>query len=243
MEDLKEELASVSLEGDPRLKRSPLSPLILGMGGRSRWVGLARKIAYKLEGGYFYSYSLRKILQKRRGVTIGAYSYGGCFVERFIDPGTVIGHFVSVAEGVRIMGRNHPLNAPSLHPFFFNAQLGWVAKDLLPYRPIFIGHDAWIGANALIMPSVERVGIGSVIGAGSIVTKDVPDFAVVVGSPAKIVKYRFSEEERDLLLASRWWELSIQKAIPFLQDFGESRGRGAEFFPKVSSRAFPEGAE
>jgi acetyltransferase-like isoleucine patch superfamily enzyme len=221
MDDLKKELESVSLEEDSRLQKAVISRLIVGLGTKSRVSSLARKLAYRLEGGFFSSYSLRKILLKRRGVTIGAYSYGGCFEERFIDPGTVVGHFVSVAEGVRIMGRNHPLNSPSLHPFFFNANLGWVEKDTLFYRPIFIGHDAWIGANALIMPSVGRVGIGAVIGAGSIVTKDVPDFAVVVGNPAKIVKYRFSSDRRAELLSSRWWELPIEKAYPFLRGLRE----------------------
>jgi len=227
MDDLKSELTSVSLEEDLRLQRSAVSRVLVSLGSTAKFGSLARKLALKLEGGVFSSFSLRKILQNRRGVTVGAYSYGGCFEDRFIDPGTVVGHYVSVAEGVRIMGRNHPLDSPSLHPFFFNSSLGWIEKDTLPYRPIFIGHDAWIGANALIMPSVKRVGIGAVIGAGSIVTKDVPDFAVVVGNPAKIVKYRFSPKERSDLLSSRWWEFSIDKASSFLKKF-EDKEKGAD---------------
>ena len=68
-----------------------------------------------------------------------------------------------------------------------------------------IGNDVWIGANVVIMNEIS-VGDGAVIGAGSIVTKDVPPYAIVVGSPARIIRYRFEKEEIEFLLNFRWWD-------------------------------------
>ena len=68
-----------------------------------------------------------------------------------------------------------------------------------------IGSDVWIGANAIITPSCKKIGNGSVIGAGSIVTKDVPDYAIVAGNPAKIIRYRFDATKISTMLTEKWW--------------------------------------
>ena len=70
-----------------------------------------------------------------------------------------------------------------------------------------IGADVWIGANALIKGGVS-IGVGAVIGAGAVVVKDIPPYAIVGGVPAKIIKYRFPDDIIELLLLSKWWELS-----------------------------------
>jgi hypothetical protein len=72
-----------------------------------------------------------------------------------------------------------------------------------------IGSDVWIGCNAVLMPDI-KVGNGAVIGAGAIVTHDVPDYSIVVGVPAKIIKNRFSEDIVRRLLESRWWDIPFE---------------------------------
>ena len=69
-----------------------------------------------------------------------------------------------------------------------------------------VGNDVWIGMNVMIKGGV-KISDGAIIGAGSIVTKDVPPFAIVVGSPAKILKYRFEADVIDKILSSKWWNL------------------------------------
>lgn len=66
-----------------------------------------------------------------------------------------------------------------------------------------------IGAGAIVLPGIT-IGNGAVVGAGAVVTKDVPDFAIVVGVPAKVIKYRFSQEEINKLVKIRWWDWDIE---------------------------------
>lgn len=82
-----------------------------------------------------------------------------------------------------------------------------------------IGNDVWIGQNAIILASVTNIGDGAVIGAGTVVTKNVPDFAVVVGNPGRIVKYRFSEQATRKLKQERWWDKDIDDLRVNLDDF------------------------
>lgn len=73
-----------------------------------------------------------------------------------------------------------------------------------------IEHDVWIGDNSILLPGIT-VGTGAVIGAGAIVTKDVPPYAIVAGNPAKILRKRFSDEKIQELLATKWWEWDDEK--------------------------------
>lgn len=89
----------------------------------------------------------------------------------------------------------------------------------LPHKEdTVIGNDVWIGHNATILPGV-KIGDGAIIGAYSVVAKDIPPYAVAVGNPVKIVKYRFDEELISLLLKYKWWnkeEEEINKILPIL---------------------------
>ncbi|WP_234463862.1 CatB-related O-acetyltransferase [Paracoccus caeni] len=115
----------------------------------------------------------------------------------------------------------HPVDTLSSHPIFYGASNGFripdkigVARDFSAARhtPPIIGHDVWIGANAVITRGV-KVGTGAVIGAGAIVTKDVPPYAIVGGVPAKLLRMRFDEETVAKLLASEWWDLPLEAFV------------------------------
>ncbi len=204
-----------------------------------RWQALRRYcilFCHKFEGGDFYSATLREILEKYHGVTAGAYSYGEGLIPASFPPGVTIGRYVSIATGAQILIRNHPLNFLSLHPFFFNHNLGWIKKDPVPFGKLEIGHDSWIGFRAIITPGCKRIGIGAVIGAGAVVTKDVPDYAVVAGNPAKVIRDRFDEETRAVLLKSKWWEKPITEVAEYISWMSKPLG------PETLKQSFLSGS-
>jgi virginiamycin A acetyltransferase len=112
---------------------------------------------------------------------------------------------------------------PSTYPFclFRGAFAEALPLRDYPWRPAgdtLVGHDVWIGMEALVMPGV-RIGHGAVIGAGSVVTRDVPDYAVVAGNPARVVRRRYAEDEAARLVALAWWDwpvARIAQAVPLL---------------------------
>src|ERR1035437_1773684 len=124
---------------------------------------------------------------------------------------TIIGKFCSIAQGVLISGGNHPSKTfVSTSPVFFSQgkQCGVTFSDGKYFREMGntkIGNDVWIGANAVVKDDIN-VGDGAIIGAGAIVTKDVAPYSIVIGNPAKVIRYRFELEEIDFLLRFRWWE-------------------------------------
>ena len=161
--------------------------------------------------GDLYSTILRRIFSKYHGIQIGMYSYGGCFDPRRVSEGTVIGRYSCFASDIYVLNGNHPLENKSLHPFFFNPVFGHVDDLGITRNSLVIGNDVWIGQGAIITPSVSSIGDGAVIGAGSVVTGDVPPFAVVVGNPAKVMKYRFNEEMIKKIVESRSWDRDIEE--------------------------------
>lgn len=170
-----------------------------------------RKQVTRREGGEYYSRTLRRILRDYHKVEIGLYTHGGCFVPGQMDKHTTSGRYCSVARGVRAMNRNHPMHFKSTHAFFFKPRLGFCAEDRIAHTPLDVGNDVWIGAHALILPHVRKIGNGAVVAAGAVVNKDVPPYAVVVGNPARVVRFRFPKDVIEQLLASRWWEKPIEE--------------------------------
>lgn len=185
----------------------------------ARFRDIIRRIIYKLEGGEFYSPTIRKIFKVYHGVEIGEYTHGGCFIPNNFGRFTSIGRYSSIAVTAKAFNRNHPMDLKSMHAFFFNPVLRYCNEDRIDYIPLTIGNDVWIGEYALILPNVTEVGDGAVIAAGAVVNKNVPPYAVVVGNPARVVRYRFSKEIVDELVASRWWEKSIDEIKPDIKGY------------------------
>ena len=139
---------------------------------------------------------------------------------KYFPPKTQIGRYVSIAEGVRAFSRNHPITRISTHPYFFNETLSESAVEV-QFNELKIEHDSWLGANSIITPSCNRIGIGAIVGAGAVVTKDVGDFEIVVGNPARIIKRRFTDAVCEKILDSRWWEIPFEKLKDKSSEFGQ----------------------
>lgn len=153
---------------------------------------------------------------------IGDYSY--C-VEGTQIAYAEIGKFANIASHVRIYASMHPHQRASLHHFTYRSS--WYfdgeADDAGFFagradQKITIGHDTWIGHGAVIMPGVS-VGHGAIIGSNAVVTKDVADFAIAVGVPAKTIRQRFPDPIAARLLALGWWDWSHEKLHEALPDF------------------------
>lgn len=177
------------------------------------------KLATRIEGGQKQSTTLRAIFKHYYGVEIGLYTDSGCFTPHMMDGFTTIGRYCSIARGVRVINRDHPINFKSTHSYFYNPSLNLISVDPIKDIPLTIGNDVWIGHNAIILPHTRTIGDGAVIAAGAVVNKDVPPYAIVVGNPARVVRYRFSKKAIDELLASRWWEKSIEEIKPKIEEY------------------------
>ena len=127
---------------------------------------------------------------------------------------TNIGKFCSIGEQSKIGLGIHPINYISTHPIFYSirkqSQISFTNINLSDeYKETCIGNDVWVGARVLIIDGVT-IGNGAIIAAGSIVTKDVPAYAIVAGVPARVIRYRFSEEEYQKLEELKWWDKDIE---------------------------------
>lgn len=120
-----------------------------------------------------------------------------------------IGSYCAIGHGVKVILTNHYYDYPAVEYDFYLDHFGEFPYKL-EKKVTVIEHDVWIGDNAILLPGI-RVGTGSIIGAGAIVTKDVPPYVIVGGNPAKIIKSRFSEETIRELLASEWWNWDDEK--------------------------------
>lgn len=155
--------------------------------------------------------------------TMGDYSYVGRN-SRIIHAD--IGKFCSIASETKIGMGTHTLDKISTSPIFTEAKNGtkhsWVKESAVnPFKKVTVGNDVWIGVRVMVMGGI-RIGDGAVIGAGSIVTKDIPPYAVVAGVPAKVIRYRFPQEQIEALMAHPWWELPEDKLKDHIELFQDS---------------------
>lgn len=134
-----------------------------------------------------------------------------------VGEGSVIGKFCCIGRNVVIGPNQHPQNFLSTHTFQYgNEYNNFNVIDFKSQIPTIIGNDVWIGTNVILMGGIT-VGDGSIIGAGAVVTRNVEPYSIVVGVPAKIIKYRFSKDIIDKLLELKWWDIEeiYLKDLPF----------------------------
>lgn len=161
-----------------------------------------------------------KWMEVQYSLRLGAFSYAVSGFYFACD----IGRYCSFGEDVQIGRHPHPMHWVTTSPFFHVPY-----RDVLDQEPppgvsvspgdfvsatpaavaqvTHIAHDVWIGHGAFILPGVT-IGTGAVVAARSVVTKDVPPYALVAGNPAQIKRLRFNEDVIESLLRSRWWEFA-----------------------------------
>lgn len=155
----------------------------------------------------YESETLRRYFRERWNIDVGLYSYG-CFDRWRIPVNTTIGRYCSFARTARIVDANHPSDALTTHPFLYERQFGLVPQDTMNPPPVTVEDDVWMGANVVVTPGCKHIGRGAIIGAGAVVTRDVPAYAIVVGNPARVLRYRFEPDMIAAIEDSRWWEMS-----------------------------------
>ncbi len=191
-----------------------------------------------------------KALVDRPNIEIGDYTYyddpegPDRFIEKcvlhhydFIGDRLVVGRFCAIAGGVRFVmnGANHTMTGLSTYPFNIFGH-GWEKGfDVSSWEnsvrgDTIVGSDVWIGMEAIIMPGVT-IGDGAIIAARSVVTKDVPPYAIVAGNAAKVVKMRFDEEAVKRLLAIAWWNWDAEKIT---RNLAAIRGSDIDLLERVS---------
>lgn len=140
------------------------------------------------------------------GSAVESYSYIG---PRTKIINTSVGRFCSISWDCNLGLSSHNTRSLSTSPLFSERKnglgLSWIKEDVQRDSKILkIGNDVWIGANVIIMSGL-KIGDGAVIGAASVVTRDVEPYAIVAGNPAKVIKMRFPPDVVDKLLEKRWW--------------------------------------
>jgi acetyltransferase-like isoleucine patch superfamily enzyme len=139
-------------------------------------------------------------------VTIGKGSYGHVRVFSWEKSARIrIGNFTSIASVTIMLGGEHHYLDVSNYPFKA-LYSGKEEESAKPRGEVNIGNDVWIGRDVFILDNLT-VSDGAVLAAKSVLTRDVPPYAVVAGNPAEVKKYRFTDEEIRMLLESKWWEL------------------------------------
>ena len=205
---------------------------------------MEKKINPIYPNSQFKTFCYIKSVVTRPNIIVGDYSYyenideGPESFEKhvthhydFMGDKLIIGKFCSIARGVEFVmnGANHMLDCLTAYPFEIIDEFKGLSRSFGERGnrgDTVIGNDVWIGQNATILPGVH-IGDGAIIGANAVVAKDIPPYAIAVGNPAVIKKYRFEEETIKLLLELKWWDKDIEeikKLIPLLtSDLSESK--------------------
>lgn len=177
-------------------------------------MGIKRKLKFWLRT------KLKNILEEKTPVLVTSNSlidvgnktyHNGGFVIRGSGCKLRLGSYCAIGKDVKMVLSNHSTENVSMQYSFYKSNFNQLPN--LPKKTkvsIDIGSDVWIGDNVIILPNV-KIGHGSVIGAGSVVTKSVEPYSIVAGVPAKKIKMRFNKETIDVMLSSKWWTWSERK--------------------------------
>lgn len=170
-----------------------------------QFASLIKKPLFALRHNRVSATSRIRINSFLRGCKIGKW----CFIGRYCVFNNVhIGNYTCIAPSCQIGGEEHSYWTASISP--------QLSDDCISGNVTHIGHDVWIAANCIVRQGVT-IGDGAVIGAHSFVNKDVPPYAIVFGSPAKIYKFRFNEETIKRLNDSHYWEYKPSRAKRILE--------------------------
>ena len=127
----------------------------------------------------------------------------------------VIGKFCQIASGAQFItsSANHRYDGISTFPFAIFDGMG-EGRPSMPtsFRDTIIGNDVWIGTGAMILPGA-RIGSGVIVGAGAVVRGTVPDYAIVSGNPASVVRHRFDPQQVARLMEIAWWDWPIELIV------------------------------
>jgi len=204
-----------------RMRESLLCRWILAplYGFSGRWLrSLLQKVILKLEGGGMFSRTMRRLYRTHLDMEIGDYS-SFCFDVDNFKSGTRFGRYCSVMRTARFETANHPSNTISSHGVFYQQALGFSSGFDIPRNRIEVGHDVHIGHNVTLVYPARKIGDGAIIGAGSLVVEDVPPYAIVAGYPARVIRYRFSQETIRKLQELRWWDASLEGLEQVVDEF------------------------
>jgi chloramphenicol O-acetyltransferase type B len=164
--------------------------------------------------------NLRRL--EKQGVVIrgvGTYGVPTVWTFPYEDAKLIIGRYSAVG-GTHLLGGQHAIKHVASYPLRIHLGMEGAGEDGNPAKrgDIVIGSDVWVTFGSYVLSGVT-IGDGAVVATGSIVTKDVPPYAIVGGNPAKVIKYRHTEEQIAALLEIKWWdwpEDEIRKAVPYL---------------------------
>ncbi|MDP4093170.1 MAG: CatB-related O-acetyltransferase [Bacillota bacterium] len=141
------------------------------------------------------------ILSSIRNFLFGRNSY---HLSGMLSPNTIIGRYCSLSHNVSIGSTNH--NMRYLSTGILTVDMSELTDNYVSEEYTIVGCDVWMGVNVTVLAG-NHIGHGAVIGANSVVTKDIPPYAVAVGTPARVIKYRFEEDVIKELLQLEWWKL------------------------------------
>lgn len=178
---------------------------------RLNFNGVVLSFQAKIINSALEGYNSIDILSSVSRSRLGRFTHIGCFsyIQR-----SVVGRYTSIGSRCSIGGMNHPMTWLSTNEFQYRNMSSingsrmqnrydhqWPETD----NETRIGNDVWIGDNVVVLPG-RSIGSGAVVGAGSVVTKDIPDYSVCAGNPAKLIRLRFNSLQIEQLLRLKWWD-------------------------------------
>ena len=211
-------------------------------GGWRQYARTVRHVYYKVgEALVGRDVAVMRRLQRQGRVTFGSWSYGVPTIYTFVHDNTClrVGNYSSIGSTI-LLGGEHAADRVTTYPHRINWLMEGAGQDgfPIPTGDTVIGSDVWACYGSWLLSGVN-IGDGAIVAGGAFVTKDVPPYAIVGGNPAKLIRYRFDDEQREALLDIRWWdwpEAEVRKAVPLLAE------RDAGAFIEYARQRFPDGS-